>query len=358
MRTHLLIASLMSVNVFAIPPSTLHDEKQKEVEADLQKACNSKTKISIDWASFDDASMSPTFGPHLSCFEFAKAVGDICKNSSNPGYRYPNAGGDRIDEVPLRELTELRCMLDRKHEDALNAWVKSLGKKGKRGDTPPPEAKLFNDLPSPNDWKGKSAWPTAAITFSGPKMTVAFTRESATTFVAVTVQVAASVAARARAAQPGYEARRKQVLEAAAGAAASALRSVDPGDAREGDARLKPKLDEANEKCGTRVTATIDWAGVKIPDDTYSTAHYAEKFAGMCLQAIEGFGYACDDDGVKGRVARAVKAISCKFDKKAYDPKSGTYTIIKLEGGTLTVFSDWESANHEADTQRFLTRKL
>ena len=105
---------------------------------------------------------------------------------------------------------------------------------------------------------------------------------------------------------------------------------------------LQKEIDYTNEKCGVKITGSIDWTGSVLEDfDKYSGYGYCEE----ALSALESV---CEDQDGKDAVKEKVKTFVCKFGKRE----------VTLKEGTLTWSAEWESSNNADFVKEYLMKAL
>jgi hypothetical protein len=106
----------------------------------------------------------------------------------------------------------------------------------------------------------------------------------------------------------------------------------------------KENIDPMNEKCGTTIEVTIDWAKFnkkEQEDGNFSTYSYCSSAPGQVASL-------CDDADGKPEVQKKIKKIVCTFGKRA----------ITLKGGTLTYTVEWAASNADDYVKTFLMKNL
>lgn len=107
----------------------------------------------------------------------------------------------------------------------------------------------------------------------------------------------------------------------------------------------KENIDPMNEKCGTTIEVSIDWAKFnkkEQEDGNFSTYGY-------CGSAPNQVYYLCEDADGKPEVQKKIKKIVCTF---------GAKRAIALKGGTLTYTIEWAASNNDDFVKAFLMKNL
>lgn len=161
-------------------------------------------------------------------------------------------------------------------------------------------------------------------------------------------------------------------------------------------ARFDEALASMNEKCGTKIDASYDFASEKYERERYDSANKKWFFEpnptggqfklqkgygyDLCTCAFKGIEQSCGKDSVKAAVARKIKSIRCehkflnrfegelsqKFDKthkvpagyERWEVESGDRIRHEYKGGVLRTFVDPDESNCGQYTSRFLTSKI
>jgi hypothetical protein len=100
-----------------------------------------------------------------------------------------------------------------------------------------------------------------------------------------------------------------------------------------------------NDKCGTAITARIDWKSVSedlILKDNLS-------IPGYCGAALEGIRTTCGDEIGKAAVKAGIKVVACNFGKAA---------ALTLDKGTLGYTTSKDASNQADFAHVFLEKKL
>jgi hypothetical protein len=109
---------------------------------------------------------------------------------------------------------------------------------------------------------------------------------------------------------------------------------------------IKKDIKAVNDKCGTAMTATLDFPSFKNSDPK---GEYG--IAGSCDAAMAGLRNLCDTDDGKAAVKGKVKKVVCSYGG------SGKRSAA-LSGGTLTYKLDWEAANSADFVTNYLKSNL
>jgi len=106
---------------------------------------------------------------------------------------------------------------------------------------------------------------------------------------------------------------------------------------------LQEAAKNANDACGSSITAEYDYSGVKPEDyDKYSVAGYCSEV----LSAIAGV---CSDDMGKDAVKQKITKVVCKV---------GPQRTIELAGGTVSYTIQWDTANNSDYISEYLMKSL
>ena len=131
---------------------------------------------------------------------------------------------------------------------------------------------------------------------------------------------------------------------------------------------LAEQLKRTNDHCGTKLTASFDYASEKNkPADPPGAG------ANICFAVVKGISDVCDKDDGKQGVKSKLKVVKCAYDGKVTSKKSGKHAVatdlsgnphavphayIQLDKTTLKYSFDWFTANSEQETAEFLTKQL
>lgn len=367
MRRVIGLACLLAVPSFtwASPPDPAYQPNLDAAEAEMHKLCLNNAKVVLDLQSFDAESIRNehgiVFNPTASCLYAIRALNKICQNALE---KFGPFEGGNIDAVPTMELTEVRCTLDTKHENAVREWRKDRRDPNAPGDPP---KKIFSDLRNPNSPSLKSEFALPVSTWSGSKLTIGLMAGTMNDDLAI--EDAARVEAAARAAKPGYEKQRQAVLDRLRKAKADAepkvqsLADDNAGAVRKAEKAFKEALEKTVGTCKFPLTGTVDWSSLQakiVPDCTQPPCSAEDKivyFGSMCANALSGIEEACKDDDLWPQMKKKLKSFSCTFDANSKGEASGSFKR-ELKGSALEVRMDWDAANQWSDVSAFLKRKL
>ena len=109
------------------------------------------------------------------------------------------------------------------------------------------------------------------------------------------------------------------------------------------EAALADQIAQINQRCGTSIIATFDWAGVPVQ------ALKSRAPSNYCGHAIDGVERVCADGAGRDAVARQVSRIVCGHaDKRS----------ISLGGGVLEFQSDFQSSGDRGAVFEYLQNVL
>jgi hypothetical protein len=139
---------------------------------------------------------------------------------------------------------------------------------------------------------------------------------------------------------------------------------VDAKALKQNQQTFAKAITEANEKCGSKFTATYD----------ISSELTAERPPGRdlgngytyCVNVLEGVANVCSDDAKKPLVAKKLKAVTCKMEhgssKKMHElylkTKIVKFLEVSFKGGVLSTVFDWNTANVGDEAADLLRSKL
>jgi hypothetical protein len=162
------------------------------------------------------------------------------------------------------------------------------------------------------------------------------------------------------------------LLILALGGSARAQSLAEKKDMQEGEAYVAKALKVANEECGAKITASIDWnsfAGMYKPHDGPTEA------GGSCSAVLEAMQRVCSGHPeAKAAIAQKIHSVTCKFDKagtrtaKCPSGKPGlgesgnggfsTCPTIDLKAGALTAGYVWDTSNLKDEADDWLRKNL
>lgn len=114
------------------------------------------------------------------------------------------------------------------------------------------------------------------------------------------------------------------------------------------DKQLAKELAWTNKKCGTKLTASIDWDSLKQVD--FLKSNYSVH--GYCDGVLTGLERVCSDADGKAAVQSSVKRVVCQHSGKS------KVQALSLTKGTLTWTMSWDGANAGDVTQEWLLNNL
>ena len=114
---------------------------------------------------------------------------------------------------------------------------------------------------------------------------------------------------------------------------------------REQEDQLNEMVKTTNEKCGTKLSANMDWKSTKKED---LQTNSPSAFCGNALEAIQSL---CDEAESKAAVQKQIKKVTCKW--VAEGKRS-----VKLSGGTLSYDIDWNASNANEFIHDYLMKHL
>ena len=143
-----------------------------------------------------------------------------------------------------------------------------------------------------------------------------------------------------------------------------ALGINDARDLKHNQKAFAKAIDDTNEKCGSKFTATYDFSSeltAERPPDRDNGNGYT-----FCVNVLEGIGNVCSMEAKKGLVAKKLKAVTCKMEHgsskkmsaltaKAKEPK---FLEVSFKKGTLSTVFDWNTANVAEEVLAFLGSAL
>ncbi len=118
------------------------------------------------------------------------------------------------------------------------------------------------------------------------------------------------------------------------------------------DGYLAPHVKKANEKCGSSLNASIDWASFQGEVNKRLDGKLHRSPSGYCALVPDNMWSMCRDDAdAKAAIQKKVKTYVCKFGGKGK-------RNISLDGSTLTFWVDWEAPNNDPYIKGYLGKKL
>lgn len=113
--------------------------------------------------------------------------------------------------------------------------------------------------------------------------------------------------------------------------------------------KIQSELDEEleldNEKCGTKITASINW-------DSFKGADTGQSVSGYCATALTAARQLCESgDAGKKAVQKGIKKYTCAYGGKGK-------RAVSLKAGTLSLKIDFEESNYEDFVKAYLENNL
>jgi hypothetical protein len=123
--------------------------------------------------------------------------------------------------------------------------------------------------------------------------------------------------------------------------------------AKKQDEYFKKEADLANEKCGTKIAAKIDWQSFKAEiDKSLDGKHESSySFSGYCDSPMGTMFSMCDSEDGKAAIKKRIKSYTCKFGGEGKRK-------IELKGSNLTMWVDWKAANYDDYVKEYLGKTL
>ena len=110
---------------------------------------------------------------------------------------------------------------------------------------------------------------------------------------------------------------------------------------------MKEPVDSTNEKCGTKVTLDIAFAGFTKAEPDHGT----HSVYGNCEAPLDAMRMLCDDAVGKEAVQKNIKKIACSYG----GPGKRSVT---LKDGTLTWVVDWDGSNNSDFVKAYLENNM
>jgi hypothetical protein len=120
------------------------------------------------------------------------------------------------------------------------------------------------------------------------------------------------------------------------------------------DGYFNQELATTNEKCGTKITAKIDWESFKEEIDKSLDGQHGTKynFNSYCGKPLGEIWTLCEqDEKTKASIKKRIKSYTCKYGGK--DRRK-----IALKGTSLTMWVDWEGYNYSDWIKAYLNKVL
>jgi hypothetical protein len=115
---------------------------------------------------------------------------------------------------------------------------------------------------------------------------------------------------------------------------------------------LAKSVKAANEKCGAKVKATIDWRSWRKEMNRILDGKVKRGIGSYCQLVPDALWSMCNGSkDAKKAIARKIRSYSCKFGGK------GKRRIV-LRGGTISFWVDWKAANNGYYIKQYLGKKL
>lgn len=133
--------------------------------------------------------------------------------------------------------------------------------------------------------------------------------------------------------------------------AGMSLRQKEYAQSEEKD--FNEHLAQANEACGSKITAKIDWESFKGEIDKVLDGHEDKKKInfGLCAEPIKQIRWMCERPEAKGAVQKRIKSYSCKFGGKGKRK-------IGLKGSHLSLSVDWDIGLYDDYAKEYLGKVL
>jgi hypothetical protein len=119
----------------------------------------------------------------------------------------------------------------------------------------------------------------------------------------------------------------------------------------EGEQRFAEAITAFQDKCGAKIPVTYDFSSEK----GFAARPAWQGFL-YCKGVIEGLAAACEFEHAKDRVARAVKAVQCRFEQGSFKKTQGSGAVLGLKSGTLTASYEWTSANLDSEARKWVVQ--
>jgi hypothetical protein len=123
--------------------------------------------------------------------------------------------------------------------------------------------------------------------------------------------------------------------------------------AKKQDEYFKKEVDLANEKCGIKLNAKIDWESFKGEVDKQLDGKdgYNYSFSGYCDAPVGSMFGICDSEDGKAAIKKRIKSYTCKYGGEGKRK-------IELKGANLTMWVDWKASNYDDYVKEYLGKTL